>query len=201
MKRNGMLALPLALLAACSAMQPRPAENPTLYLLDAQPTLEALQPSRKLVLAIDVPRARPGFATPRMIYVREPHKLEYYAKNRWVDTPARMLAPLLVHALAQGGGFSAVVQSPSGVATDLRLDTELVRLQQDFSTQPSSVQLTLRVQLIDTGSGKFYATKELSEIESAPSEDAYGGAIAANRALERLLVRLAQFCHAASGPR
>ena len=57
------------------------------------------------------------------------------------------------------------------------------------------------LQLIDTHSNKILAAKELDEIESAPSEDAYGGAIAANRALQRLLGQLSEFCFTASGGR
>ena len=135
-------ALVAILLAGCGLQPPR-VESPTLYLLDAQPAGAMPPPPRDLVLAVDPPRARPGFATPQMAYVRQPHKLDYYAKNRWVDTPSRMLAPLLAQALAQGGGFRAVVQTPSSVAADLRLDTELIRLQQDFATQPSQARLTL----------------------------------------------------------
>ena len=195
---SAMLAL---LLAGCTALQPPRRESPTLYLLDAQLAAAVQRPERGLVLTVDSPRARPGFATPQMAYVRQPHKLEYYAKNRWVDTPAHMLAPLLVQALAQAGGFRAVVQAPSPVAADLRLDIELIRLQQDFATQPSRVQLTLRAQLIDVNANKVLAAKEFDEAESAPSEDAYGGAIAANRALQRVLAQLSEFCAAATGGR
>jgi len=201
MKRNLALAFLTLLLAACAALQPQRMENPTLYLLDAQLAAAVQRPQRALVLVVDAPRTRAGFATPQMAYVRQPHKLDYYAKNRWVDTPARMLAPLLVQALAQAGGFRAVVQAPNPVAADLRLDTELIRLQQDFATQPSRVQLTLRAQLIDTHTNKILAAKEFDESESAPSEDAYGGAIAANRALQRLLGQLSEFCFTASGGR
>lgn len=199
MKRYGMPAVAIALLAACTALQPPRAEVATLYLLEARPARTAAQPPRALVLAVETPHARAGYDTARMVYVRQPHKLEYYAKNRWVDTPARMLAPLLVQALAQSGAFNAVVQSSNRIGADLRLDTELVRLQQDFSTQPSRVQLSLRAQLIDTRSNRVLALRELEETEIAPSEDAYGGVMAANTALQRLLDQLVAFCHTASG--
>ena len=51
------------------------------------------------VLLVSPPQAEPGFETQRMAYVRRPYQLEYYAVNQWADTPARMLAPLMVHAL------------------------------------------------------------------------------------------------------
>ena len=45
------------------------------------------------------PHAAAGYDSQHIIYVRQPHKLEYFAHNEWVDPPARMLAPLIVAAL------------------------------------------------------------------------------------------------------
>jgi cholesterol transport system auxiliary component len=136
-----------------------------------------------------------------MAYTRRAHALDYFAKHRWADTPARMLAPQLAQALEQSGGVRAVVQAPSLATAQLRLDTELVRLQQDFSAKPSRVQLTLRAQVIDTDTRRVLAAAEFDETEAAPSEDPYGGVTAANRALARLLERLTAFCAEAAAAR
>lgn len=189
------------LMASCAALQPPRVESPTLYLLEARPAAAAKRPQQDLVLAVNPPSARPGFDTPQIAYVRQPHKLDYYMKNRWVDAPSRMLAPLLVQALAQAGSFRAVVQAPNPIPADLRLDTELIRLQQDFGTQPSRVQLTLRVQLYDLSRKKVLGAREFDEAENATSDDAYGGVIAANRALQRVLGQLTDFCVAESANR
>ena len=184
----------VALLAACAAVQAPEADHANTYVLEAMPAAGAPRPKRDLVLEVSVPRARPGFDTPLMAYTQRTNALEYFAKNRWADTPARMLAPLLVQALDHSGGFRAVVQAPSLAAAELRLDTELVRLQQDFSARPSRVQFTVRAQLIDVGARRVLTSAEFDETEVAPSDDPYGGVIAANRALGRLLERLAEFC-------
>jgi cholesterol transport system auxiliary component len=184
----------VVLLAACAAVQPPEADHASTYVLKAMPAAGAPRPKRDLVLEVSVPRARPGFDTPLMVYTQRTNALEYFAKNRWADTPARMLAPLLVQALDHSGGFRAVVQAPSLAAAELRLDTELVRLQQDFSARPSRVQFTVRAQLIDVVARRVLASAEFDETEVAPSDDPYGGVIAANRALGRLLERLAEFC-------
>lgn len=179
----------------CSVLPPAPPPE-NLYLLEAGTSSASTAAStrRNVVLAVSLPRARAGYDTARMIWVRQPHGLETYARNRWADTPARMLAPLLVQTLDRSGTFHAVVQSPSGVVAKLRLDTELIRLQQDFTVKPSEVRFTLNAQLIDTATQKVIATAEFDETEKCESEDAYGGVRAANRALERLLVRVAKFC-------
>jgi len=67
------------------------------YLLDVPlPTIPPTQPTGKSLL-VSIPKAAPGFDTPALIYIRTPYLLEYYSKSQWVDTPARMLLPLLVH--------------------------------------------------------------------------------------------------------
>ena len=188
-----------ALLAACAAVQPPEADRANTYVLEPVSMAAPRRPKRDVVLEVSAPRARPGFDTPLMAYTQRPNALEYFARNRWADTPARMLAPLLAQALERSGGFRAVVQAPSIAAADLRLDTELVRLQQDFGARPSRILFSLRAQLIDAGTRRVLATAEFDETEAATSDDPYGGVTAANRALGRLLERLAEFCARESG--
>lgn len=194
-------ALTIILLGGCSTLLPPPPPPDNIYLLEdsavtapVPDSSRSAPPKRDLVLAVSMPRARAGFDTAQMVWVRQMHELHVYSRNRWADTPARMLAPLLVRALERSGVFHAVVSTPSAVSATLRLDTELVRLQQDFSVQPSQVQLTLNAQLIDLRTQHVIASTELDETENAATEDAYGGVRAANRALERLLTSLSAFC-------
>lgn len=192
MKRALIPITVVALLAACAPLPAPEAMN--TYVLDARLASAAGGAAGEGVIAVSPPRARPGFDSPQMAYVRRAHELEYFTKNRWADTPARMLAPLLVQALEQSGKFRAVVQAPGAVSADLRVDVEVVRLFQDFESQPSRIRFTVRAQLVDLRSRRVLATRELDEVENAPSEDPYGGVVAANRALARLLDRLTDFC-------
>lgn len=182
------------LLAGCTGLQAPHVESPHLYVLDARPAIQPAEAKRDLVLAVGMPRARPGFDTPQMAYLRRPYEMEYFAVNRWADTPARMLGPLLAQALEQTGGFRTVVQTPGAVQADIRLDTELIYLRQDFQTQPSRVQFMLRAELIDVAGKRVIAVKLFDDAENAASDDAYGGVVAANRVLQRVLAQLADFC-------
>lgn len=190
-----------ASLAGCTALQAPKVESPSLYQLETRPAMTVKWTARESILTVGTPAARPGFDTPQMAYVRQAHKIEYFVKNRWIDTPSRMLAPLLAQALEQAGGFRAVLHPDSQAPADLRLDTELIRLQQDFSTHPSRMELTLRAQLYDLKGRRVLATRVFDITENAASEDAYGGVIAANRALERLLEQVSEFCFTESGVR
>jgi cholesterol transport system auxiliary component len=186
---------------ACSSLLPPPAPAPSLHVLDARPAAAAQAPQRReRVLEVSAPKAWPGFDTAQMAYTTKAHALDYYANNRWADAPARMIGPLIARAVEQTGAFRAVVQPPATVAADLRLSTELVRLQQNFAAKPSEVELVLRVQLVDMRGRVVVATRTFEATEAAPSEDPQGGVIAANRALERLLVQVAAFCVTESAP-
>jgi cholesterol transport system auxiliary component len=204
-KRIGNWTLAMLMLAmlpgGCTGLQPPRGESPNIYVLGAEPIAKTARARRDLVLEVDAPRAWPGFDTSQMVYVRQPYELDYFMANRWADTPSRMLGPLLAQALEQTGSFRAVVQTPSAVPADLRVDTQLIRLQQNFGSRPSRVELTLRVELIDLRGKRVLATRLFEETENAPTDDAYGGVTAANVALGRMLEQLADFCVVESGSR
>jgi len=99
-----------------------------------------------------------------------------------------------------------VVLTPSAAAGDLRLDSEIVRLQHEFGGKPvgqpghqpgagapSRVRFTLRAYLVDNSTRRVLAWREFDATEPSPSEDPYGGVIAANRAVQKVLQQLAAF--------
>ena len=187
----------LALSAGCSAIRPKATPQPAFYSLDSgkveSRSNPALSPTA-LTLIVNPPHAASGFDSQRILYVRTDHQLEYFAHSEWVDTPARMLAPLIVTAVERSGAYRAVVLTPSAAAGDLRLDSEIVRLQHEFGSQPSRVRFTLRAYLVDNSTRRVLARREFDATESSPSEDPYGGVIAANLAVQKVLQQLAEFC-------
>jgi len=185
-------------LSACSVLQPKASTPPSFYALEyAGPAAKAPAARAPLAsaptLVISPVRAASGFDSQRIIYMREPHKLEYFAHSEWIDTPARMLGPLMVASIEQTGAFRAVVMTPGSAGGELRLDTEIVRLQQDFQTKPSSVHFTLRVYLVEEKTRKVVAWRSFDAHVSASSDDPRAGVVAANRAVQTVLEELSQF--------
>ncbi|MBK7989227.1 MAG: membrane integrity-associated transporter subunit PqiC [Comamonadaceae bacterium] len=144
-------------------------------------------------LIINPPQAAAGFDSPRIIYVREPHRLDYFAHSEWVEPPARMLGPLMVAAIERTGAFRAVVLTPGAATGEWRLDTEIIRLQQDFQTTPSRVRFTLRATLVDEGTRRVIAVREFDSSITATRDDPYGGVVAANCAVRGALADLSLF--------
>jgi cholesterol transport system auxiliary component len=188
----------LAGLNACGVLKPSVTPHPAFYALDgARPGAVAAMtatPAQAPTLIVNPPRAAAGYDSQRIIYLREPHKLEYFANSEWVDPPARMLAPLLVTALQNSGAFRAVAASPSAASGELRLDTEVVRLQQDFLVRPSQVRFTLRAWLVEDKTRRVLAWREFDTSIGAASDDPHAGVVAANRAVSTVLENLALFC-------
>src|SRR5258706_11088755 len=181
--QRAVAALALVLISGCDALRPAVAPHPNFFsLADAhKPGPGAPRaPATALTLVVNPPHAAAGFDSQHMMYVRQASKLEYYAHNEWVDTPARMLAPLIVAAVEQSGAFRAVVQTPSTVAGDIRLDTEIIRLQHEFLSIPSSIRFSLRAYLVDNATRRVLASREFEAVAAAPSDDPYGGVMAAH---------------------
>jgi len=197
------LAIALLAGAGCSVVKPAGTPFPALYSLDhaARPAVAGASASTLIeppTLIVSPPHATAGFDSARIAYVREPFKLEYFAQNRWIDPPARMLAPLIVAAIAAGNTFHAVVTTPSSASGDFRLDTEIIRLQHEFTEQPSRVRFTLRASLIDDKTRAVLAAREFEAVVTAETADPRGGVVAANAAVQQVLVELSAFCQEAA---
>ena len=200
------VALAGALLASgCGSLLPKATPPPSLYALDSAPApgtnvagavaAGAARPSGTApTLVVNPPRAAPGFDSQHIVYVRAAHQREHFAHSDWVDTPARMLAPLIVAAVERSGTFSAVGPLASGLDAKLRLDTEVLRLQHEFGAGPSRVRFTLRATVLDGSTRRVLAWREFDETVASASEDPYGGVVAANRAVQLVMAQLAAFC-------
>lgn len=203
--RQCAVGLLLACVGGCGALRSTGTPPPAFYALErvrietaaARPT-SATSSKAAPALVVNPPRAAAGFDSPRILYVRGPYQFEYFAHSEWIDTPARMLAPLIVAAAENSGTFRSVMLAPIAAAGDLRLDTEIVRLQQDFATQPSRVHFTLRAHLVDNATRRVLAWRLFDASVAAATDDSYGGVVAANRAVQTVLEQLAGFCATAA---
>jgi cholesterol transport system auxiliary component len=191
------------LVAGCSALTQATAPTPpTFYSLDGGPrtvaatSRPASSPAANgtYTLVVNDTQAAAGYDSQRIIYVRQPHKLEYFAHSEWVDPPSRMISSLVVGALEKSGVFRAVVSAPGSASGELRLETEVVLLQHEFTVKPSQVRFVLRAYIAEDGTRRVLATRDLEAVVPSSSEDPYGGVIAANAAVKQVLDDLTAFC-------
>ncbi len=191
------------IVTGCAGVLPKPPElPPRTYLLSADPNEGEARPAQAArgelrslapTLAVSRPEAAAGYGSARIAYMDQDYRLDYYADHAWVDSPGAMLGPLLIDALRGSGAFAAVTENARGVGADLRLDTVIESLYQDFRSRPSQARVQLRVRLVDLQGRRVLATRVFTGSQPAPSDDAYGGVVAANRVLAKMLPEVAAF--------
>jgi cholesterol transport system auxiliary component len=193
-------ALTCAMLASCAVLgnkTPTPLhtyalEAPISPLTDAK-IADTLPIAARHVLLVETPQAVSGYDSTRMVYSRLALTQEAFANSTWVDTPARMLAPMLVERLRQSRQFRAVLLAPSAAKATLRLDTTILHLQQDFLQIPSRVRFIVQVTLLDNVTRAVLASHTIEVVRDAASDDAAGGALAAHAAVQEGLQQVAAF--------
>lgn len=189
----GALALVVAWVAGCGPGGGLVQDSVQTHLLSVPTVPRVAATSAGPVLLVSPPGVRAGLDSRRIAYVQRPFELSYFARSEWADTPARMLQPLLVQSLEESGAFQAVVAGPSPAAADLRLETEVLALHQEFLSTPSVARVALRAHVVDLASRRVVATDTFEAVEPADSADPYGGVVATNRALGRVLAELTAF--------
>lgn len=196
-----LIALTAVMLTGCgtSALPLRSSEPARQYLLEWQPASHNKPLAGTPVLQVSATRAAAGFGSSDMLYSRQPHRLERFTRHRWADSPARMLAPLLVKSCEASGLFGAVAAPGTPIQADLRLETEVLQMQQVFSNGDSRLELVLRATLIDVAGARQTGSRTFRITEPAPPTP-YDGVQAANRAVARLLNELTDFLASHAGP-
>jgi cholesterol transport system auxiliary component len=133
-----------------------------------------------------------------MAYAMRPYEIAYFSRTEWGERPPQMLHPLLVRTLQKAACVSAVVTPPFVGHYTHALRTEIVMLQQDFTSEPATLRLALRVELVAQVSNRVIATKDIDVREPMPERTPHGGAVAANDATAKALKEVAEFVRASA---
>jgi cholesterol transport system auxiliary component len=134
-----------------------------------------------------------GYQTEKMLYIDKTFGLHPFTKNAWVDSPGDMLYPLLVESLQKSGYFKAIVSKVYAEYFDYRLDTYLLKLQQNFTKKPSQLELSVKVVVTDVKHNKPLRSRIIHVKALCPMNTPYGGVIAANKATLALTAQITDF--------
>ncbi|HFL7567345.1 TPA: ABC-type transport auxiliary lipoprotein family protein [Legionella pneumophila] len=155
------------------------------YQLTAYSTKQLTRKPRPITIQVTVPEAVAGYQTEEMLYMKKPFKLEPFVKNAWTSPPADMLFPLLVQSLQSSGYFYAVTSSPYSEEADYRLDTQLLKLEQNFIKKPSVLEFSAKIVLTHISDNQIIGSRIVSLQIPCSQDTPYGGVIAANQATFR----------------
>lgn len=163
------------------------------YLINTTPTSTVKKIPHRSILMIMPMDTVPAYNTTQMAYTSKPYQLAYFAENRWADTPAQMITPLMVETLQNTNYFRAVITPPFVGRYDYTLSTQMLTLKQDFTQQPAVMRLVVRAQLNRVESGQLIANKQFNINVPLQQKSPYYGVVAANQATSTLLRELATF--------
>ena len=190
MKTNALFLSCCLLLTACSPIKNEVSNQYKLELFSQKKI--APHKSRHSLL-ISPPDAIAGYQTEQMRYVDKPYELSAFAHNAWISSPANMLYALIIQSLQHSHYFFAVASGPDSDKTEYRLDSQLIELQQNFLTKPSTVSLVVKVTLNHISDLRVVSSRIMTECVTSPSDTPYGGVIAANTAAKAFTAELADF--------
>lgn len=189
------MVLAVTISGGCALLTP-PAAEPDKEVLTAVPTDLPVRPRRDATLLVFTPEANAIYDTALMAYVDRPRGIAYFSRTEWAARPPQMLRGLLVRTLDRSGYVGAVVTPPFAGRIGCALRTEIMAFEQDFTTEPPTFHLTLRVSLISAGDTAVLATREVELREPLAERTPRGGAEAANAATAKALREVAEFVHA-----
>ncbi len=193
-----LLALGVASVTSCALLTPATVETRKEMLTKIPVDLPEGK-TRPATLLVFAPETSAVYDTTQMAYAARPYQIAYFSRTEWGERPPQMIHPLLVQTLQKAGYFSAVVTPPFMGRYTHALRTEILALQQDFTSEPATLRLTLRVQLVAQANNQVIATKEIDVREPMLEKTPHGGAVAANDAMAKALREVAEFVHARTG--
>lgn len=190
MIKNIFIFLLIILLSSCSLLGPVKSDY-TTYVVRTVPCKVRLANTHK-VLYVSPVETDPLYDTDNMAYSVHPLQVEYYAKNKWAETPANMIQPLIIKTLRDTQHFRAVTTSQN-VQHDYILNTKITELRQVYNAHSTYAEFRLLAEIVNTRTGKIIATQEFMCREPMCQRNPYGGASAANITVANVMDQLAQF--------
>lgn len=193
MIKNIYITLLILFLSGCSVFPPVN-NNYKTYVLDSTPNV-VKKPYHRGTLYVSPFTADPLYESNMMAYSTCQHQVDYYAKNRWLETPAQMLETLTVKSLQATKHFAAVTTTAGGVRHNYVLNVNLVELRQIYTTRRDNyINLTLHAEIVSSRTGKIIANKTIVTMVPANCPTPTSGVIAANRAAYSAIDQLVNFC-------
>jgi cholesterol transport system auxiliary component len=182
----------VALLSGCTLFSPVNIDTEKHELKNIPSDLP-IEKTHRATLLVLIPETLPAYATTQMAYSTEAFQIRYFGKNEWAETPSQMIQPLIVQTLRNTHYFSDVLSPPYFRGHTFNLGIEILELKLDFTSEPATFNLAMRISLTRSATNEIVATQEWSVRQPMPEKAPYAGVMAANEAMPKLLRELAEF--------
>ncbi len=184
------LLLPLLFLSGCSLgpVNVKPIDYYTLA-----PVRVTRGYSNQQVLAIDVPNAIRGLQTNAMLYSEREFQISEYAYSKWSANPSNLLQELLLESFNKAGLFKAVIGNAFAKTANWKLNIRILQWHQSFLDTQSEILVSYIANLYDLRKQKIIASRLFKVKIPCPTDNAYGGVVAMNEAMLKLIPRTINF--------
>jgi cholesterol transport system auxiliary component len=122
----------------------------------------------------------------QLVFSRSAGTRGQYQFARWTERPGKRFADLMRDRLVRQGVWR-VTAAGGYVRGDVLLDTELVELYHDASSEPGQMRLVLRAELVDLKQRKLLGRRVFEQSAPLATFDAAGAAEASSQAVGRAL--------------
>ncbi len=192
MARAALVTLYVLLCSGCAMLSPvNVASNK--YMLNSIPLDLPEEKNHSATLIVLTPETNPIYDTTQIAYTTEAHQIAYFGQNEWSATPSQMMLPLIVETTSNTRYFRQVVPAPDFGLHTFALRTAILEFNQDFTSAPAVLLLTMRFYLSREATNQLIASKEVKVREAMSERTPYAGVVAANEAATKILRELAKF--------
>lgn len=185
------------ILTACSVLGPEQTPDDRRYLMSAMPASFNHVQQTHAILLVTQPETAAVYNTVSMAYTVKPYQVSFYSQNQWAATPSQMMLPLLAQSLEKTGAFQAVVVAPYIGKTDYTINTQIIKMQQNY-IQPKAgyFELVVQADIVRVKTGNSIATRQFTIKEPIGQASPYNGVVAGNAAMAKILMQISHFAMA-----
>ena len=120
------------LLGACTGLVPGQTPPPALYRLTPKSSFREDLPPVDWQLVLETPVADAALNTTRIALMRNPMRVEYYARSSWTDRAPLMIQTLMIESFENSDRIVSVGREGGGLRADFVLKSELRELQAEY---------------------------------------------------------------------
>ncbi|HIP54937.1 MAG TPA: hypothetical protein EYH11_05640 [Sulfurimonas autotrophica] len=175
------------LLSGCSS--PTPAQHEYRLQTDMQISKSAKTSCATQTLKVDRAFGAREYSSLKMYYVIGKYTQYAYANSRWAQSVNDAVTKEITVYLREMALFKSVQNANSKTENDMRLEITIDDFMHYFdeNEKNSYVSVAITCNLIDENTHKTVASKTFHGNMKTDSDDARGGVIALNKALERIV--------------
>lgn len=162
---------------------------PATFDLQA-PAVEKVRGGSPVQLTIYPPVAVKTIDTEEILVKSANGRIAYYSGAAWGDRLPRLFQARLVEALANSGGFRAILTNQDRVSGDLSLSIEIRDFEIAAAPGGSEAVIDLYVKLVDEKNNAVVTTKRFRTSVPAASDDPGAGIQALNHAFQQVTLAI-----------